>query len=252
MVLKDLTPEAQIAGLIILGIVSLAAIVLIFLKGIKFNSKFANFTVQAEEHKDEKPVSPHATCKHRCEGSDAVKQMRLLSEEQVKLSMMVTIKEQMELAEEALNEMNSLFVKVFLNLLQGLGHGDPVTLPAFRSYKCVLALLESRLRSKLRVFIRENGFAEKNEREFEDYIDLRSKQLRELVSNELNDTYIYSVAVLEIPRSVLYEANVKEIHSFLEILRDMFNGCREISITTKQRVEEIDKEKAELYNMFKG
>lgn len=243
----ELAPVLQ--GAIVLSTAILTAIFLfvIFTRGLSVKSKLGNLTIG--DSKKEDPTSPHATCEHRHDAIDLLETVFKNSDERRYMKDIDAIKRQMEIAEDYVKQVIALMTRVYLHTLSAKGHADPASSPGFTSYsKNVLPIVECQVVSKIRTFVRENHFAEKTEREFEEYIEARSKQLREFVSHMLNDIYLYRD---DITRSELYEANEKRMPEFKEYIRNFLLDCREIAVEVNQLVNTLNEEDKRIMSMFK-
>lgn len=254
-IIQGLDPKLQ--GLILLSI--LGVLVYSIRHGLKINSKFLDLSfspgtpkIEPKDNtktvREKARVSHHANCPYKYEALDFI---RTISENERKITLIkekTTVKKEMELAEESLKKLTSLFSTTYLKLLKDLGHEDPVSAYSYQSYRKTLELLECRMKEKIRFFVHENHFAERTEQNFVEFIATRTDTLSNFVTEVLNDIYLYRE---DITRAQLYDANSANIDEILKIMKEFFYGCRDISKGAESKIRTLEAMNAYVWNKFK-
>lgn len=240
--------ETQITLIVLAAGLLFFIIFLVFRRGIKIGSKGLGISIDGPVQTSTN-ASPHANCKHRHDAMDTIRKVWENTEKRGRIRDTESVKKQMALAELYVKRALSTLSHIYLSTLKKAGYVDPVSTVSFVSYKNVLIILECRIVAEVRHYIRENHFAEKDGREFDTYVDSKTKQLVDVTSAVLNDVYLYKD---DITRSELHDANMSVMKDFGGLVSDFFYECRDIAREAKAEIERLDRETEDLFNRFKN
>lgn len=193
---------------------------------------------------------PRAKKKIKKTGWIVVESMRKIREIErriIEIRYMETIKKQMGIAEGAVKSIITESLQSYTSLLKNKKHKDPIKTTSCQSYMLLLRVIEHRLVDKLRLYVRENHFAEKTEVEFDSYIESKTKALIYLISESLNNLYHYDE---DITRAELYDANKEKIRIVEHILLDCFREFRISAIDSVEKVEKLESKINSIFSEF--
>lgn len=246
--LAKLSLEVQVLLIISASIIVLFLLFILLKKGIRLKGKGLNISINGNE-KEIENKSPHAECVYRHHAIDLIRQVWKNADERGRLKYSQSVKLQMEQAEVFTQKYIQILIHVYLKVLQEKGFADPVSTVSFNSYKNVLKILENSLLTIIRHAVRENNFAEKNSREFEEYVRQKIQQLADFCMNVLNDTYLYKN---DVNTAELYEANKAAKNEFEQISNDFFFKCRQIAVDINEKIKYLDSEDDKIFLNFKS
>jgi len=164
------------------------------------------------------------------------------------LEMFETMREQMNYAEERLVDVLSVVEKNFIDLLRFKMHAESapiLSLPVFRHYQVIISSTnEAILLPKFRALFRENRLAEKDETEFNHYLQNKASYILECGIHYVDNLWVPD-DYLKLTREEIKDWNAEKTYPTLRVTyEDIIRSGRRISIAKKDEkrrlMEELD------------
>jgi len=197
--------------------------------------------------KKNKKINTHAGCKYLPSVIFALNKVRDIEGKLYEIKYNEKISSQMDCVEGSVKISMNFLLKNYIFLLKEKGFIDPLRTAQCQSYVLLLRLIEYRIISKMREYVRKNHLAERNETEFDSYVDTRITAIHLLLNESLNDLYHYDDIV---SRAEIHDVNAKTDHDFKDEFKKCFHKCRVISIDIKKKIELLEKESNSIFSMF--
>jgi len=164
------------------------------------------------------------------------------------LEMFETMRDQMNYAEERLVDVLSVVEKNFIDLLRLKLHNESapiLSLPVFRHYQVIISSTnEAILLPKFRALFRENRLAEKDETEFNHYLQNKASYILDCATHYVDNLWVPD-DYLKLTREEIKDWNAEKTYPTLKIVyEDIIRNGRKISISKKEEkrrlMEEFD------------
>lgn len=161
------------------------------------------------------------------------------------------LKEQMNFAEQKMLEIESLFLSGFRGLLSKKRKSE--TTPAeenkqYRLYQGVFGMAMMSVKDEIRRSFKENGFETLSGVEFSSYVKNKVGTLISIAHDHIQNMYPYEgMIVSSNDRQGLIDENLSKIE---DICFDIYVKAKEIKITSRRKIEKLDKEFAEELDEF--
>ncbi len=157
------------------------------------------------------------------------------------------IKDQMNYAEQKLNQIRLKLHSIYLSELRNKGIKDLVQSNSFIAYKYLLRDIEKDILAKIRYFFRENHFNELSESDFVVYVNNKFEYIISEVTDILNDIYYDDELIT---REELYDINIKYISEFKPYIIDIFQHARNVALDCNFKLLELDEKIDNLVKRF--
>ena len=224
-------------------IISIGIAVRIVRSGGNFSSSIFNFSsIKRKRFVD------HSKCPKVGHALEMIGRLWELQDRRLELKYISSMKEQMNIVDSAVISAISKMMAIYLKTLQDKGEGNPIETKSYQSYAVLLEIFKERWTSKLRSWVRENHFADRDRREFGDYASRKSIELYQHSTQWMNDLYFYEESVT---RAELYNANLKSKPELLSKIVEALFDCRDVAINVKADINIIRIEVDEIFSHFK-
>jgi len=170
-----------------------------------------------------------------------------LFQEKHTINFVSQIKDQMNFAEQKVDQVRLKLHSIYLSELKIRGSAELVQSNSFVAYKFLLRDLQREMLCKLRYFFRENHFDELSEVEFNNYINGKFEYLVSEMTSMLNDVY-YNKEVIS--REDLYKLNLEYLSDIKPFIIEIFQFARNVSTDYKIKLLELDEKMEKLVKRF--
>jgi len=240
-----------IIAIIITGTICLSIIAFIVYKtGVSINATDKSFGISGS---DKKKKSPHASCRFSSDIILILQEQRKIQDEVFYWRHVGIIREQMNYAEQKLDQALTVLNKHFLILLKEMNGGDKTGISnsnQYRHYVQVLREVKIKAIETCRHIMRENHLADRTEDEFNLYEETKTTMIIDQGSDVMN--YLYYVKMEGWPtREQIYDHNQKIKNELVALGKDALRQARKIAIEKGTEIEEkqnaLDKKIEDLF-----
>jgi hypothetical protein len=232
----------QIMFSIFLIVAVIVLIIVAIKKGISIKAKGKIFNIGGI--KDE---APHKNCPFSKDVVTLLNSTQKIIQEKQFIIYVQQIRDQMNFAEQKLDQIRNLLHRSYLKKLEKKEITDLVSSNSFCSYRSVLLEVQNTMLTHMRHYFKENHFNDLSELGFSNYIENKIEFLKNESTNLLNQFYFYKK---DISREELYVLN-KEIEGKIsELFKEIFIMARILSIENDLKLQEYDNKLQRLIDTY--
>ena len=244
--LSSLPVWFQIVFSIVFGFSILYFVFLAIKKGIKIKTKDNALSIGNGESVEEYK-SPHASCPHSKDIIILLNESFRLMQEKFYIQYTQKLKDQMNFAEQQIDQIRSLFQRAYLRELEKRGVKSLVDSCSYLAYRTTLFEIQNYVIIHIRQSLRENHFNEMSNTAFDNYIDNKFEFIKSSVTDLLNKLYFYKE---DITREDLYDINQSIIPDIRSLFVEMFKTVKQIAIDYDMKLNELDAKLAQLIGKY--
>jgi len=157
------------------------------------------------------------------------------------------LKEQMAYAENKVEICHNLAEKVFCDLMESNKKGDYLLSMEYASYRVHLLLVKEKVLSKIRHMCKENGFIEKSEEDFQQYIKDYTILIIDMLIFLAKSYYPYKNTIPN------FSTQVDKVHPEVRrLIADVITKARDISRSKQEEIDDLWGKFSEDYQRIVG
>ncbi len=222
-------------------------------KGVSIKTKYNNFLIgDSSKEKEESSIiieNPHKNCTYNKDVIILLNESSKLIQEKHFLKYTQQIRDQMNFAEQKVEQIRAILQKVYLEALKRKNIEDLASSVSFNAYRAVLIEIQNEMLSCVRQCIRENHLDSFSEISYGGYVKDKSAFMKAEFSDLLNRYYFYKQ---DISREELYNLFQPIEEETTKIFVEILQMARIISIINNVKLNEIDEKLKMLIDDFMG